>query len=110
MLNEDQFRNKPILIFANKQDLSNSMTCDELQDKLSLTKLNRSIKWHLQPACAIQNKGLEEGFKWLANAMEEKLDLIEPIVETINDTKATKKGLMSILNMANLKILLNRFV
>ncbi|CAF1397157.1 unnamed protein product [Rotaria sordida] len=47
LLNEEELRNKPILIFANKQDLSNSMSFDELRDKLNLTKLNGNTKWHL---------------------------------------------------------------
>jgi ADP-ribosylation factor protein 1 len=47
LLNEEQLRNKPILIFANKQNLSNSMSFDELRDKVNLTKLDGNTKWHL---------------------------------------------------------------
>jgi GTPase SAR1 family protein len=40
----DKLRNKPILIYANKQDLSNSLTFDELRDKLNLTKTQRKYR------------------------------------------------------------------
>jgi signal recognition particle receptor subunit beta len=110
MLNEEEFRNKPILIFANKQDLSDSMTSDELRDKLNLTKFNGNIKWHLQPACAIENEGLQEGFTWLTNAMVEKFDLMEPIIDTFNDTRTMKNNFISIFNVANLKAFLSKFV
>ena len=110
ILNEEDLQNKSILIFGNKQDLSNSMTFDELQDKLNLTKLNSNFKWHLQLASAIQNEGLQEGFKWLADSMVEKIDLMEPIIDTINSTKTMKKNLMSIVNMTNLKAFFSKFV
>ncbi|CAF2528786.1 unnamed protein product [Rotaria sp. Silwood2] len=108
--NEEELENKPILIFANKQDLSNSMTLDEIQDKLNLTKLNENVKWHLQSACAIRNEGLREGFEWLAHSMGEKLETIKPINETINDLTALKCRLVSMWNMANLKTLWSKFV
>jgi GTPase SAR1 family protein len=110
LLNEEGFRNKPILIFANKQDLSNSMSFDELRDKLNLTKLDGNTKWHLQPVCATQNEDLQEGLKWLGNSMAEKFDLIKPIIDTLNDAKTIKKDLMSIFNRDNLKVLLSKFV
>ncbi|CAF1014042.1 unnamed protein product [Rotaria sp. Silwood1] len=39
------------------------MSLDEIQEKINLTTLNENVKWHLQPACAIQNEGLHEGFQ-----------------------------------------------
>lgn len=103
MAKADSFREKPILIFANKQDFPNAMTLDELRDKLDLTKFMTSTKFHLQPASAIQNQGLREGFEWLANSVIEEVDPIQPIVETYNDTITIKNYFMSIFNMKNLK-------
>ncbi len=109
MSNDEDFRNKSFLILANKQDLSSAMTLDELRGKLNLDKLNRNIKWHLQPTCAIHNEGVHEGLKWLANSIVEKVDPIKPIVETLNDTTGMQNYLRSILNMTNLKTFLNKF-
>ncbi|CAF1619447.1 unnamed protein product, partial [Didymodactylos carnosus] len=93
LLNEEELRNKPILIFANKQDLSNSMSFDEIRDKLNLTKLDGNTKWHLQLVRATQNEDLQEGLKWLGNSMAEKFDLMKPIIDTLNDAQTIKKDL-----------------
>ncbi|CAF1262335.1 unnamed protein product [Rotaria sordida] len=110
MANKDKLREKPILIFANKQDLPDAMTLDELRDKLHLAKLNTNTKLRLQPASAIQNQGLREGFEWLANCIVEKIDPIKPIVETFNDTITMKNDFMSIFNMVNLKTFLRKLI
>ncbi|CAF3570004.1 unnamed protein product, partial [Rotaria sp. Silwood2] len=106
---EEEFQNKPILIFANKQDLSNPMSSDEIQEKISLTTFNENVKWHLQPACAIQNEGLREGFQWLENSMAKKVDTITPVKETIDDLSTIKHRLMSLWNMGNFKTLWSKF-
>ncbi|CAF1662428.1 unnamed protein product [Rotaria magnacalcarata] len=41
MAYEDELRNIPILVLANKQDLPNAMSTDELRDKLALNKFTR---------------------------------------------------------------------
>lgn len=44
MLQEDELRDAVLLVFANKQDLPNSMTAAELTDKLNLNDLrNRHV-------------------------------------------------------------------
>ena len=107
--NEEELRNKSFLIFANKQDLPDAMTLNEMQDKLNLTKLDGIVKWHLQSACAIRNEGLSEGFNWFINSMMEKVDPVKPIVETVDDLTTMKNHLMSIWSMVNLKILHSKF-
>jgi ADP-ribosylation factor protein 1 len=110
MTNEDELKYKPVLIFANKQDLPNAMTLDELGDKLALAELGENTKWHLQAASAVQNEGLKEGFEWLANTLVPKTDFIKPIVETLNDSTRMKNSLLSVLSLVNLKDFLNKFV
>jgi len=74
--NEEELKNLPILIFANKQDLPNALTLDEIKEKLNLSKLDQmKTKWYLQPATATKNEGLHEGFQWLENTLKPKTDL-----------------------------------
>ncbi|KAI1690444.1 ADP-ribosylation factor family domain-containing protein [Ditylenchus destructor] len=61
---EDDLHGLPLLVFANKQDLPNPMSIDELTEKLSLETL-RNRKWHIQAASAISGDGLNEGIDWL---------------------------------------------
>jgi len=67
MKNEERFQGKPVLILANKQDLSNAMSVDKIREKLALDKFDETVVWHLQGTSAVQNTGIQEGFTWLAN-------------------------------------------
>jgi len=69
MLNEDELREAILLIFANKQDLPNSMTAAEITDKLGLHSL-RSRNWYIQATCATSGNGLYEGLDWLSNQLK----------------------------------------
>eukprot|EP01100_Stratorugosa_tubuloviscum_P010609 TRINITY_DN456_c0_g1_i1.p1 TRINITY_DN456_c0_g1~~TRINITY_DN456_c0_g1_i1.p1 ORF type:complete len:174 (-),score=68.56 TRINITY_DN456_c0_g1_i1:127-648(-) len=64
-LSFSSIQNIPILIFANKQDLPNSMKENEIIENLHLNELN--YNWHIQLASAITGEGLYEGFNWLNN-------------------------------------------
>jgi small GTP-binding protein len=109
--NKEELKNLPILIFANKQDLPNALTLDEIKEKLNLSKLDQmKTKWHLQPATATKNEGLHEGFQWLANTLKPKTDLTQPIIETINDSKIMKNDLLSVWNSINFKTLSSKFI
>lgn len=68
MLNEDELQNAALLIFANKQDLPNALSCGEITDKFGLHSL-RSKKWYVQATCAPQGNGLYEGLDWLSNEL-----------------------------------------
>ena len=71
MLAEDELKGSTILVFANKQDLSNSMSVKEITDKLELNKL-KNHKWHVQGCCATTGDGLYEGLDWLSNKLNER--------------------------------------
>lgn len=108
--NEGASKDKPILIFANKQDLPDAMSLDEIRDKLALDKFDKSIIWHLQAASAMQNKGIKEGFEWLADRFAAKTDIMKPINETLNDSVTMKNDLLSVFKLNNWKQLLNKFI
>ncbi|KAJ8249803.1 hypothetical protein COCON_G00230190 [Conger conger] len=71
MLQEDELREAILLVFANKQDLPNAMTVEELTDKLGLRSL-RSRNWFVQATCATQGNGLYDGLDWLSNELSNK--------------------------------------
>ena len=68
MLAEDELRNAPVLVLANKQDLPNAMSVNEITEKLGLNQLRNRL-WHIQSTCAITGDGLYEGLDWLANTL-----------------------------------------
>ncbi|CAF1127931.1 unnamed protein product [Rotaria sordida] len=64
MANKELLKNLSILIFANKQDLPNALTFDEIKEKLNLSKLDEmKSKWYLQPSIAIVGESIHEGFE-----------------------------------------------
>ena len=111
LTDEDELRDLPILIYANKQDLPNAASTEVLKEKLKLSKFDqRKVKWHIQPASAVRQEGLDAGLKWLANACQSKTTLADPILETVKDSKAMKNDVFSLLNTNNLKSLMSKFI
>lgn len=87
IINDREMRDAIILIFANKQDLTNglyfntfsifnlplfnifyflAMKPHEIQEKLGLTRI-RDRNWYVQPSCATTGDGLHEGLAWLTS-------------------------------------------
>merc|ERR1712046_389344 len=71
MLNEDEMRDAVLLVFANKQDLPNSMTAAEVTEKLGLQG-KRSRTWYIQSTCATTGDGLYEGLDWMTRNLSSK--------------------------------------
>ena len=71
MLNEDELREAVLLVYANKQDLPNAMSVNEVTEKLGLNTM-RSRTWYIQATCATTGDGLYEGLDWLSNILKSK--------------------------------------
>lgn len=58
----------PLLIYLNKCDLQGAMTVTQFLDEfkvLELVKQFKIEKYHIQPCCALNNTGVQEGLEWL---------------------------------------------
>lgn len=113
MANEEELKSKPILVLANKQDLPNAMRIDEIYGKLELNKLlDVNKKVYLQATAAVQGDGLYEGFECLANAIKanRKGDLTQPLVETMNDSKAMRDDFLSVMYSMDFKTIVNKLI
>ncbi|KAJ5073375.1 adp-ribosylation factor a1b [Anaeramoeba ignava] len=71
MLAEDELKDAVVLVFANKQDLPNSLTAAEVAEKLALSSL-KGRKWYIQSTCATTGDGLYEGLEWLSKTLKSK--------------------------------------
>eukprot|EP01094_Clydonella_sp_ATCC50884_P018932 TRINITY_DN359_c0_g1_i1.p1 TRINITY_DN359_c0_g1~~TRINITY_DN359_c0_g1_i1.p1 ORF type:complete len:184 (-),score=59.72 TRINITY_DN359_c0_g1_i1:424-975(-) len=71
LLVEEELMGADILVFANKQDLPNSASEEELTEALGLHEI-RDRGWYVQPACATQGTGMNDGLDWLATSLCEK--------------------------------------
>merc|ERR1712014_262418 len=68
MVDDDEMRDAVVLVFANKQDLPNSMPAAEVTEKLGLHSM-RNRKWFIQSACATTGDGIYEGLDWMSRTL-----------------------------------------
>ncbi|XP_016894352.1 ADP-ribosylation factor-like protein 3 isoform X2 [Cynoglossus semilaevis] len=64
LLEETQLAAVPLLIFANKQDLTTAMTASELAEGLNLHMI-RDRMWQVQACSALTAEGLQDGMTWV---------------------------------------------
>lgn len=70
LLSEQKLEKVPVLILANKQDLANALSADEISTALQLPMI-RDRKWHIQACSAISGDGLEAGMSWAVKTASE---------------------------------------
>lgn len=69
MLSEDELKNVPVLVFANKQDVSGALSPGEISDKLGLAGGEKGREWSVRGSCATKGEGLEEGLDWYVSPL-----------------------------------------
>ena len=68
LLKEEQFEGMPLLILANKQDVSTSMKMDEIIKRLGLNDIkDRDVK--IRGCSATTNEGMQDALKCLVNQL-----------------------------------------
>eukprot|EP01103_Thecamoeba_quadrilineata_P006799 TRINITY_DN16529_c0_g1_i1.p1 TRINITY_DN16529_c0_g1~~TRINITY_DN16529_c0_g1_i1.p1 ORF type:complete len:181 (+),score=18.67 TRINITY_DN16529_c0_g1_i1:36-578(+) len=68
LLKEEDLVRAPLLIMANKQDLSGALSEAEVSEALSLT-LIKDREWSIYKTSAVQGIGLYDGLEWLSNSL-----------------------------------------
>jgi len=58
LLTEDKLRGVPVLVFANKQDLTQSVTAAEIAESLGLHNI-KDRDWQIQSCVATDGKGIQ---------------------------------------------------
>mmetsp|Transcript_56441 Transcript_56441/g.104490 ORF Transcript_56441/g.104490 Transcript_56441/m.104490 type:complete len:194 (-) Transcript_56441:81-662(-) len=67
-LAEEQLRGVPLLILANKHDLSSALNEDELRAELQLEKLRlQGVTCGVRPCCAKSGAGVLDALQWLVD-------------------------------------------
>lgn len=68
MLDEDELKEVTLLVFANKQDLSGSLTAAQVSEGLGLTSI-RNRQWAIFQTSAVKGTGINEGIDWMTNVI-----------------------------------------
>eukprot|EP00607_Mallomonas_marina_P001923 CAMPEP_0182427542 /NCGR_PEP_ID=MMETSP1167-20130531/18258_1 /TAXON_ID=2988 /ORGANISM="Mallomonas Sp, Strain CCMP3275" /LENGTH=153 /DNA_ID=CAMNT_0024609851 /DNA_START=296 /DNA_END=757 /DNA_ORIENTATION=+ len=69
VMGHELLKDAALLVMANKMDLPDCMSVDQIIEFLSLKDQLPNTKWHVQAAEAITGRGLYEGFQWLCIAL-----------------------------------------
>ena len=70
ILDSDEMRGVPVVVFANKQDLPQAATPSEVANSLGLSEV-RGRKWHVQGSSATIGEGLLEGMQELSGLVRQ---------------------------------------
>ncbi len=71
LLAEENLKNVPVLVFANKQDLQFALDAEEIMQTLTLMEI-KDRTWTIQACSAVTKEGLQEGMEWLVKTISEK--------------------------------------
>lgn len=77
LLASEELHRAAILVLANKQDLQEALSPEELSAALGLTS-ERSHAYHVQASCALTGEGLMDAMAWLAAAVTHTADADAP--------------------------------
>jgi len=71
LLAEEELKNCPVLVLANKQDLNGALALGEVIKRLGLGDLNGRT-WLVQGTSATTGQGLKEGLDWMVSTFLKK--------------------------------------
>ena len=71
LINEDELKKQPILIYANKQDMNGAYSENDIMEKLEMKKYT-DRKWLVKGTSINNGEGIKEGFDWLISSMINK--------------------------------------
>ena len=71
LLEEEELKDCPVLVYANKEDLNGALAPGEVTEKLGMGQL-KGRTWLVQGASATTGQGLKEGLDWMASALLKK--------------------------------------
>lgn len=72
ILSEEKLSGASLLVMANKQDIDNAVSIEEIADFLELDSIvNRDV--HIEGCSALTGDGLQEGIGWIIEEIGERI-------------------------------------
>ncbi|XP_041078968.1 ADP-ribosylation factor-like protein 3 isoform X1 [Polyodon spathula] len=71
LIEEDNLKAVPVLIFANKQDLVTAAPASEIAEGLNLHTY-RDRDWQIQACATLSGEGVQDGMNWICNTIVNK--------------------------------------
>jgi len=78
LLDQEKLAGASLLIFANKQDLANSLNSDEIAEVLQLKISKKFDKrhWSIIPCSAVTGDGLVTGMDWMTDDIANRIFML----------------------------------
>jgi ADP-ribosylation factor 1/2 len=89
ILSEDELKESTVLILANKKDLDNALSIEEIKEKLKFDEI-KQIKKNIFGTVATKNIGINDAFNWITDNL-----FLKPLNETNKDVKGIFLNLSS---------------
>ena len=67
----DEMTHPVLMVLANKQDMKNAATTQEIEKVLDLKKLPNTVQYEVMPTCAETGNGLITSLDWLTRTIKE---------------------------------------
>ena len=71
LLDAEELKDCPVLVYANKQDINGALHFDELCNRLGMNAL-KEREWLVQGVSATTGQGLKEGLDWMVSVLLKK--------------------------------------
>ena len=71
LMQEDELKDSILLVYANKQDMPEALSVQQVADGLELTSLEGRV-WYIQACSASTGDGVSDGLDWLAGRLVAK--------------------------------------
>lgn len=78
LLDQEKLAGASLLIFANKQDLANSLTLDDIAKVLQLNTSQKFSKrhWNIISCSAVTGDGLVQGMDWMTDDIANRIFML----------------------------------
>lgn len=76
MLDEEELKGVPLLVFANKQDVAGALPAEDISEELGLAGGENARPWSVRGCCALKGEGLNDGLDWYAIKMPQDVYLM----------------------------------
>ncbi|XP_078058689.1 ADP-ribosylation factor-like protein 14 [Mustelus asterias] len=74
MLKNECLKGIPVVVMANKQDLTDAMSAEEITKRLHMKKCCSDRDWYVQPCCAKTGEGLNAATKMIISYVKKKMN------------------------------------
>ena len=71
IIKEEEMSQIPILVLANKQDISCSRPIEQVISELGLSEIPERQRWNVQPCSALKGEGIVEGLQSFSRMVKE---------------------------------------